>query len=153
MILYSAATKVECFQYSLHLCDGTLAEKIGSNFVVRRSAKSQPLIVGLMMNMQILKASADALHRMLASYNKAGRKNTTKTNKIRTLMKLNIVEDNVPAAILEKIEAACVSMDEKRKKGNQKQQNDEMQDEMEEEEEASMHLKHNLMKSSTRSIN
>ena len=94
------------------------------------------MLVGLMMTMQILKASADALQKMLASYGKSGRKNSTKTHKIRTLMGLSIVRDNVAESILEKIESACVAMDENRKKKNQKQQNEEANDEMEEEEEA-----------------
>ena len=85
--------------------------------------------MGLMMNMQILQASADSLQKMLSCYNKPGRKNSTKTHKIRTLMALDVVKQTVPADTLEKIEKACVAMDEQRKKRSSRQaHNDDVDD-------------------------
>ena len=100
--------------------------------MLRRGRRPQPLVVALVLNGQILKVTADGLSRILQAYNSKLRKNSSKTQKIRTICKIAVVKELVPAETLQELERKCDEMDAaRRKRASQGEAEDEDDENME----------------------
>ena len=103
--------------------------------ILRRAYEGDSLLLTLMKTSLILLASSDSLTQLLRMHGLQLRKNSTKSAKIRALMKLESITKHCNEQILAKIEAALQANDEKRRK-NQKGTTTEAADEDEEIDEA-----------------
>ena len=75
-----------------------------------------PVLATLVKTGSIVKATAEALHRLLLHYDVSIRKNTTKTAKVKELMKLAVVIDHTTSHERQRIEETLAEMDSKRNK-------------------------------------
>ena len=107
---------MEVFDYTLHVCDGRTAELVGTRLLFRRSFTSCPILAALIKNKGIVKISVEGLQKMLDFYKCHLRKNTTKSTKIRELMRLGQVQSFTTAEQREKIEKMLAEMDARRNK-------------------------------------
>ena len=103
-------------QYSLHFCDVDTSEKVGSNLILRRSLKPDPLVVALMRTKGIVKLTVDGLSRLMQEHQVPGRKTMTKAARIRELMRLSAVKDGLASEELTELETLLTKMDERRLK-------------------------------------
>ncbi|CAE7822915.1 unnamed protein product [Symbiodinium sp. CCMP2456] len=117
---------VRCFKYSLHVAVGSWTEELDCNVLLRRAMQSVPLIVRLVETGEVIKLTAECLSQALEAYGANVRKNTTKTQKIRAICKLGIVQQHVSQACVETVLQTCQDLDEKRRKrtGSKSQQED-----------------------------
>ena len=109
-------TKVQVFDYTLHVCDGKTAELMSTRLLLRRSPTSCSILAALIKNHGILKISVEGLQKMLDFYKCHLRKNTTKSTKIRELMRLPEVQNCTTEQHRNKIEKLLTEMDAKRNK-------------------------------------
>ena len=82
--------------------------------MLRRSFGGQTLLLSLMQSLRILSITSDALSKLLHMHGMAMRKNATKTCKIKALLKLEQVQQQLPSEIRERIEKLLAEADEKR---------------------------------------
>ncbi|CAE7566035.1 unnamed protein product [Symbiodinium sp. CCMP2592] len=108
-------TEVQCFDFSVHCCDVKLATKLGTSLILRRALKAMPLLVSLIASRGILKITSDCLSRMINCYGQRLRKNASKSEKIRTLMRLPIVREALSEENLAKLEQILSDLDAKRR--------------------------------------
>lgn len=129
--LPSPAVQVQCYDWSLHVVDARMASKLGSAVLFRRCEAAKPLLVWLMSSHGIVKVLSEALSRILSSYGVRLRQNASKSQKIRALMKLPVVQEGCSAASLDALDKLLTAMDDKRRKKASKMEEDEEEDEPE----------------------
>ena len=108
--------QVNVFQYSLHVCDPAAAEATGTHVLIRRSHSSCPILGSLVKDCGILKVSVEGLQHMLNHYKIQLRKTTTKSTKIRELLKLKQLQACTSMEERNRVENLLLEMDAKRKK-------------------------------------
>ena len=111
-------------QYSLHFCDADASESVGSNLILRRSLKPDPLLVALMRTKGIVKLTVDGLARLMQEHQLPARKTMTKSARIRELMRLSAVRDSLASEELGELETFLTKMDERRLKRTAKEDED-----------------------------
>ncbi|CAE7425658.1 unnamed protein product, partial [Symbiodinium sp. CCMP2456] len=124
--------KVQVHQYSLHFCDADASESVGSNLILRRSLKPDPLLVALMRTKGIVKLTVDGLARLMQEHQLPARKTMTKSARIRELMRLSAVRDSLASEELGELETLLTKMDERRLKRTAKEDEDEEAEDPEE---------------------
>ena len=114
MSTHSNVSKVEAFDYTMHMCPPN-SNKTGCCALLRRG-KAWPLVAYLVHTKGILDVSSDNLSEILSSHNLAVARSSTKSAKIRAIMKMDLVLRCVPTSELEDLEKALVLRDNKYKK-------------------------------------
>ena len=121
--------KVQCFDFSVHCCDVKLATKLGTSLILRRAKEARPLLVSLIASRGILKITSDCLSRMISCYGQRLRKNASKSEKIRTLIRLPMVREALSEENLAKLEQLLSDLDAKRRKKCSEAEQDEEDEE------------------------
>ena len=106
--------KVKVFSYTQHFVDGKLSEKMGSCCLFRRALEGREIVTFIIETRAIAQMTSDTLTRLLEMQGASFRKNLTKPNKIRQLMKLAIVQKNVSAEDLASLEQHLQAMEKKK---------------------------------------
>ena len=120
--------KVRVFKYTQHFVEGKLSEKIGTCCLFRRAVEGRDVVIFLIESGGMTKLTSDTLTRLLEMHGSSARKNLTKANKIRHLMKLPIVQGQVSADDLATLEQQVQAMEKRNKRkanAEQLQENDE----------------------------
>ena len=107
---------MQVYEYTLHFCDSSTAEKVGTRLLLRRSFRSWPLLPALIKSAGIVKVSVDSLQKMLEIYRCQLRKSTSKSAKIRALLKLPDVVSCTTDQEREKVDKLLTDMDARRNK-------------------------------------
>ncbi|CAE6921500.1 unnamed protein product [Symbiodinium sp. CCMP2456] len=123
--------QVQCYDWTLHVCEPRIADKLGSAVLFRRCEAAKPLLVWLMSSHGIVKVLSEALSRILSSYGARLRQNASKSQKIRTLMKLPVVQEGCSSESLDALDKLLTAMDDKRRKKTKQTEEDEEEDEPE----------------------
>ena len=123
--------QVQCYDWSLHVCEPRIADKLGSSVLFRRCEAAKPLLVWLMSSHGIVKVLSEALSRILSSYGARLRQNASKSQKIRTLMKLPVVQEGCSSESLAALDKLLTAMDDKRRKKAKQNEEDEEEEEPE----------------------
>ena len=129
VFLYSSSLKVHVHTYSLHVCDAVTASICGGRLLLRRALKPIPLIAALVKSGQVVKATTDSLQKILDYYKCGLKRATTKTAKIKELMRLSVVTSNTSPEERKNVEELLAAMDSKRNKQQEAKANDADQDE------------------------
>jgi len=108
--------QAEVFEYTLHWATGPLAMKLGFACFLRRSMIGVSVVVFLVKTFAILQLTSDNLSCLLQRHGVPTRKNSTKSFKIRQLMKLEQVAAACTAEQLEALDKKLTELDAKRKK-------------------------------------
>ena len=108
--------QVKVFSYTQHFVDGNLAEKMGTCCLFRRAFEGCDVVIFLIESGNIMKVASETLTRLLEMHGASARKNLSKANKIRQLMKLPMVQAKVGAEQLASLEAELQNMEKKYKK-------------------------------------
>ncbi|CAE7884576.1 hemA, partial [Symbiodinium necroappetens] len=127
---------VRCFKYSLHVAVGSWTEELDCNVLLRRAMQSVPLIVRLVETGEVIKLTSECLSQALEAYGATVRKSSTKTQKIRAICKLGIVQQHVSQACVQTVLQTCEDLDLKRRKrsGSKSQQEDDGKEDSDEDE-------------------
>ena len=107
------------FQYTLHFVQGQMAEKNGGCMLIRRSCAGQDVVLFMIRSGDITTLTSDTLSKLLHLEGAGARKTISKAAKIRHLMKLNRVTENVPSEFLVGLETKLQEMEKKRKNKNE----------------------------------
>ena len=107
---------MQVFPYSLHVSDAATAERCGARLLLRRSVQGLPMLAAIVKSADVVKASADALQRLLTHYQVALKKNSTKSAKIKELLKLEIVLKYTTTEERQTVLDILTAMDNKRNK-------------------------------------
>ncbi|CAE7946240.1 unnamed protein product [Symbiodinium sp. KB8] len=117
---------------TLQFCKNTTPPvQLGSSVLFRRCEAAKPLLVWLMSSHGIVKVLSEALSRILSSYGARLRQNASKSQKIRTLMKLPVVQEGCSSESLAALDKLLTAMDDKRRKKAKQNEEDEEEEEPE----------------------
>ena len=105
--------------------DGTLAEKLGFSWTLRRSKNGYSLLVSLMMTHEIIKLTIENLQHLLDAYGVSVRKTSTKSFRIRQLMKLDLVQEACGDILLQELEEKLTKLDKRRNNKNETREQEE----------------------------
>ena len=121
------------YQYTLHVCDGKVAESAGTRLLIRRGNRGLCILAALIKSTDIIKVSAYALQRMIEEYKCNLRRSSTKSAKIRELMQMPDSLNETTAAERDHVDRLLTEMDEKRQKkqGARHPENEAQEDEQE----------------------
>ena len=108
--------QVVVYEYSCHLAIPPLADKLGSNIILRRSLHGESLLCYLVNSLRILSLTAATLHEMLVHCCVRMAKNTTKPAKIRKILMLQEVVQNCKQEKRDEIEKKLQEQEEQAKK-------------------------------------
>ena len=108
--------QVHIFDYTLHVADAQTADRAGMHLLVRRAVCGVPLLAALVKSGGIVNATLDGLQNMLDAYQVRIKKATSKSVKIRELMRLMVVQENTTPQQREKVEEILRDMEKKRNK-------------------------------------
>ena len=126
---------MQVHDFTIHWTKGAITRKMGTCCILRRSFEGCSILVWLVKSTKILNVSGEALEKFLKYNNLNVRKNSTKSAKIRALMKLPQIVQECQQSTLDRLEALLVAAEERRSKKNTTSQKDEDQeDEMEKDE-------------------
>ena len=104
------------YKYTLHVCDGRVAESAGTRLLIRLGNNALSILAALINSTELVRMTADSLQRMNEEYNCNIRKNSTKSAKIRELLKVKEVLEQTTAEERDRVERILQEMDEKRTK-------------------------------------
>ncbi|CAE7513660.1 unnamed protein product, partial [Symbiodinium natans] len=110
------ALMVEVFDYTLHSACSRLTAKLDNTLLFRRSMSGHTLLTSLMRDKTILKVNSDVLTKLLDNCGVRIRRNSTKSAKIRGLMRLPEVTAFCRPEELEDLEKALEEHDKRRRK-------------------------------------
>ena len=115
---------------------GSWTEELDCNVLLRRAMQSVPLIVRLVETGEVIKLTSECLSQALEAYGATVRKSSTKTQKIRAICKLGIVQQHVSQACVQTVLQTCEDLDLKRRKrsGSKSQQEDDGKEDSDEDE-------------------
>ena len=105
---------MKIYDYSIHVCDSSSAEMADSRVLLRRSCQPLDVLPALVKNRSILKVTVESLQKMLDCYKCPLRKTSSKSAKIRELLKLPCVQNNTSLEERNVIDRLLTEMDAKR---------------------------------------
>ena len=108
------------FQYTVHFVQGPLAEKNGGCILIRRSLAGEDVVLYMIRTGEITSVTSENLSKLLQLEGAAARKTISKAAKIRHLMKLTRVKDNLSSDILAGLETKLQEMEKKGKNARRK---------------------------------
>ncbi|CAE7572183.1 unnamed protein product [Symbiodinium sp. CCMP2456] len=122
--------EVKLFDYTLHVCEGSLADKCGSAVVLRRSSQEFCLLCFLVHSELILTSSSASLTELLHKHDIQMPKNSTKAHKVRRILAMDKVKEACASSTIAKLLARLDEADaKKRNKEKEKEKNDDDVDE------------------------
>ncbi|CAE7690019.1 unnamed protein product [Symbiodinium sp. CCMP2456] len=108
--------EVRFYDYSMHLCDQSLAEKCGTSLVLRRGTKSFSLMPFLVEKGFILQLTVANLMDFLNSCGIRMPKNTTKAARIRKVLQMDSITQECSPERIQAVLQALEKQEEKRRK-------------------------------------
>ena len=111
------------FTYTEHFLEGKLTAKIGTHCIIRRSQDGEDIMLFLIKHGDVLKLTSDTLTKLLHAHGESVRKNMSKTNKIRLMLKMDHVKNNVSS---ERIQAIEQHLDETEKRNKKRKSTEEV---------------------------
>ena len=109
--------QVTVFTYTEHFMEGKITEKIGTNCLLRRSLQGDEIMLFLIKHGDITKLTADTLSKLLQARGLSVRKNLSKPNKVRQILKLDEIKSNVSQARIDKVLQELEELEKRQKKG------------------------------------
>ena len=117
------------FTYTEHFLEGKITAKIGTNCLIRRSSNSDDILLFLLKHGDLMKITSDTLTKLLQTHGESVRKNLSKANKIRQILKMEHVKNGLSHDKIELVLAQLEDMEKRNKKrksmGEAPAQNDE----------------------------
>ncbi|CAE7023275.1 unnamed protein product, partial [Symbiodinium sp. KB8] len=120
--------EVKLCDYTLHVCEASLADKCGSAVVLRRSPQELCLLCFLVHSELILSSSSASLTELLQKHDIQMPKNSTKAQKVRRILAMDKVKEACAASTIAKLLARMDEADAK-KRNKDKDKNDDDLDE------------------------
>ncbi|CAE7852610.1 ASAH1, partial [Symbiodinium microadriaticum] len=108
--------KVQVFPYTMHWVEGSLATKLGSCCLLRRSVAGRSLLLDLILTGEIVKVTSESLSKMLKIQDVSCRKNATKSAKIKALLEQPSIKEAVAQERIVELLAILKDLDDKRRK-------------------------------------
>ena len=103
------------YNFTMHWANGRLADKLGSCLLLRRSSEGQSVLLSLLSTHKILQLSASSLTEFLKHNGTSLKALSTKTAKIRALMRLPFMSERLSDHCKEALEKKLQEMDKKQK--------------------------------------
>ncbi|CAE7826543.1 unnamed protein product, partial [Symbiodinium sp. KB8] len=122
--------EVKLFAYTVHVCEGHLANKCGSALLLRRGPQEFCLLCFLVHSELILLSSSASLTELLLKHDIQMPKNSTKAQKVRRILGMDKVKETCAASKIAKLLASLDEADaKKRNKEKEKEKKDDDLDE------------------------
>ncbi|CAE7802321.1 unnamed protein product [Symbiodinium sp. CCMP2592] len=118
--------EVKLFDYTLHVCEGSLADKCGSAVVLRRGSQEFCLLCFLVHSELILSSSSASLTELLQKHDIQMPKNSTKPHKVRRILAMEKVQEVCSARTIAKLLARLDEADAKKKSKEREKNEDDV---------------------------
>ncbi|CAE7426242.1 unnamed protein product [Symbiodinium sp. CCMP2456] len=122
-------SKVQLFDYTVHLATKPVEDKCGCGFLIRRGVKSFSLVAYLVHTSEILQMHSATISDLLFEADIRLPKNTSKALKIRRVLEMDSVKNHVSQSTIDNIKLILDQQEEKRKKSKDQKPETEHNDE------------------------